>query len=240
MVRKTAPAFIAALATLVAAPAYAQKPTGNGSESGSHYTLNIIGHEKEKLADMTGSKRHTIFVDIDFSDATPTSPTPLASLNRKNKIFLEEGPFQVIDGNAWDGATFQLPAPDCSGLTVEATNLECDYRVYIRGLGSPQNNPYAQMTTCAIADGGAQGTGDDTYQCSTETVTVSRSKGRSSFTNVTKQLLTACLDTFDDFNFDGQCDERVELFDDDFYQYFWDYDNFGLRLAQLRFYPVRP
>jgi hypothetical protein len=26
------------------------------------------------------------------------------------------------------------------------------------------------------------------------------------------------------------------LFEDDFFQYFWDYDNNGLRLAQLRFY----
>jgi hypothetical protein len=242
MLRKAAPAFVAvALVTFAAAPAFAQKITGNGSESGSHYTLNIIGMEKEKQADLTGSYRHTIFVDIDYSDATPKSPTPLASLNPKNKIFLEEGPFRVIDGNAWDGAVFQLPAPDCEGLTVSATNLDCDYRVYVRGLGSPQNNPSAQITTCAIDDAGTPGTtADDTFQCSTETVTVSRNKGKSSFTNVTKQLLTACMDTFDDGNFDGLCDERVELFDEDFYQYFWDYDNNGLRLAQLRFYPLKP
>lgn len=242
MFSKVAPVAALALVSLVTGPAYAQKPTGNGSESGSHYNLNIIGVEKEKAADMTGSHRHTIFVDIDYSDATPTSPTSIATLSRKNKIFLEEGDFQVLDGNAWDGAVFRLPAPNCEGLTVSATNLECDYRVYLRGLGSPQNNPYANMTTCGIDAGldGQSDTADDAFQCSTETVTVSRTRGKSSFTNVTKELLTLCMDTFDDGNFDGSCDARIELFDEDFYQYFWDYDNHGLRLAQLRFYASNP
>ena len=31
--------------------------------------------------------------------------------------------------------------------------------------------------------------------------------------------------------------DTAVLFDSDFYQYFWDYDNNGLRLVQLRFYP---
>lgn len=227
------------LLTALAFPAFAQ--TGNGAPNGSHYNLNIIGTEKAKSADMTGSNRHTIFVDIDYHDATPTSPTPLTSLNPKNKIFLQEGPFQVIDGNAWDGALFQLPAPDCTGLTVDATNLECSYSVWVRGLGSPKNNPYANITTCAKDAGGdlLSGTGDDTYQCSTETVTVERRKGKSTFTNVTKELLTMCVD-LDGIIESQPCDERIELFDDDFYQYFWDYDNFGLRLAQLRFYPKNP
>jgi hypothetical protein len=32
--------------------------------------------------------------------------------------------------------------------------------------------------------------------------------------------------------------ERVGIFDDALQGYFWDYDNQGLRLAQLRFYPI--
>ena len=32
---------------------------------------------------------------------------------------------------------------------------------------------------------------------------------------------------------------RIPIFDSTFYQYFWDYDNHGLRLVQLRFYPVQ-
>ena len=224
----------AAVASVAASPALAQ--TGNGAPSGPHYTLNIIGMAAEntedcKNAEMTGSHRHTIFVDIDFSDPTPKVPTPIAQLNRRNKIFLFEGPFRVLDGNACDGdeAEFQLPAQDCAVETVQQV-LDCDYDVYIRALGSPQGTPHAVVTTCGIA-------ADNTFQCSLEEVTVTRNKGKSSFQNVTRELTTLCIDTFDDMNFDGQCDERVVLFDDDFIQYFWDYDNFGLRLAQIRFYP---
>ena len=232
--------FLAGL-TLVAAPGYAQ--TGNGAPSGAHYNLNIIGvkaadTEDCKKAEMTGSNRHTIFVDLDFSDPTPKVPTGIMSLNRRNKIYLQEGPFQVIDGNACDGdeAIFQLPLQSCATATVETVS-DCAYDVFIRGLGSPQGNPQAVVTTCGIDDAGTPLIdGDDTFQCSLESVTVTRTKGKSSFTNVTKELTTLCIDTFDDGVFDGQCDDRVVLFEDDFAQYFWDYDNNGLRLAQLRFY----
>ena len=229
--RKCISGFTVMLVAALAVPAYAQ--TGNRAPSGSHYSLNIIGVDKEKKADLTGSHRHTIFVALDSSDPTPTDPTPIAELSRKNKIFLQEGPFQVIDGNAWDGATFQLPAPDCDVLSVQDVD-GCDYAVYIRGLGSPSGNPSADLTTCQSGD--FDGDSTEEFQCSTETVHVERRKGRSTFENVTKKLLTLCLDT----ELDGvvRCDTRAQLFDNDFYQYVWDYDNHGLRLAQLRFYPT--
>lgn len=221
--------------SLVAVPALAQN--GNGAPSGSHYNLNLIGMANCKSADMTGSDRHTIFVLLNYSDATPTDPTAIAQLDRKNKIFLQEGDFQVIDGNACDGATFQLPQNACSSWgtypTVPASG--CTYDVFIRGLGSPQNDPYAQMTTCRIDNDPTSPT-YNTYQCSTETVTVERNKGKSTFQNVTRELTSLCLDT----NADTRCDTRVQLFTSEFYQYFWDYDNHGLRLAQLRFYPREP
>jgi hypothetical protein len=229
-----------ALAIALAIPfTFAVAFAGNGAPSGSHYNLNIIGQDTCKSGDMTGSNRHTIFVLLDYNDFTPTSPTPIASLDKRNKIFLQEGPFQVIDGNACDGAIFQLPKNECDTLTVEEVS-GCDYDVYIRGLGSPKNNPYAEMTTCRIDTLGTPSTADDVYQCSTETITVSRNRGKSSFTNVTKQLTTLCLDTYVDLNYDGKCDLRATLFENEFYQYFWDYDNHGLRLAQLRFYPRVP
>jgi hypothetical protein len=203
--------------------------TGNGATSGSHYNLNLIGQDTCKSQPLTDSNRHTIFVDLNFHDGTPTDPTSTVSLNSKNKIFLQEGPFQVIDGNACDGAIFQLPKNDCATLTVPTVS-GCDYDVYIRGLGSPQGNPYALMTTCR------KDNTTDTFQCSTETVRVDRLKGKSSFDNVTKELTTLCLNT----DLIAGCDTRVTLFESSMYQYFWDYDNFGLRLAQLRFYPRVP
>ena len=108
------------------------------------------------------------------------------------------------------------------------------YLVYARALGKPGGN--ANMTTCATGagDDGVLGTNDDEIVCSTESVLLVRTKGKSSFTNVTKQLTTLCLDT------DGNnvCDTRVGIFEDGLVNFFWDFDNNGLRLAQLRFYPL--
>jgi hypothetical protein len=58
--RKALPLMLLGLA--VAVPATAQ--TGNGAPNGSHYSLNIIGVENPKTADLTGSERHTIFVAL--------------------------------------------------------------------------------------------------------------------------------------------------------------------------------
>ncbi len=219
---------------LAAIPVLAQ--TGNGAPNGSHYNLNLIGMDNCKSAAMTDSNRHTIFVLLNYSDATPTNPTAITSLDKKNKIFLQEGDFQVLDGNACDGAVFQLPQNACTNWgTTGVPASGCTYSVFVRGLGSPQNDPYAQMTTCRIDNDPASPT-FGTYQCSTETVTVDRNKGKSTFQNVTRELTSLCLDT----NADTTCDTRVQLFTSDFYQYFWDYDNHGLRLAQLRFYPKQP
>ena len=37
---------------------------GNEAPNGAHYNLNIIGMDKEKTADMTGSNGHVIFVGL--------------------------------------------------------------------------------------------------------------------------------------------------------------------------------
>lgn len=162
---------------------------------------------------------------------------------KKNKIFLTEGGFQVLDGNACDGdgAAFQLagnpytcPPEDPQCLTTDTTSAS--YTVWARALGSPKNNPSATINTCAT-DAGADlifGTADDVLVCSTESVLLVRSKGKSRFDNVTQELTTLCLDT----DASGSCDTRVGLFDTSLQGFLWDYDNNGLRLAQLRFYPV--
>jgi hypothetical protein len=47
--------------------------------------------------------------------------------------------------------------------------------------------------------------------------------------------LRRCSRRYADFNADGIV-ERYPLFSDSTMQYYWDYDNQGLKLAQLRFY----
>lgn len=174
--------------------------TGNGSLSGSHYQLNIIGVPKGKKVDMTTGGR--IFV----------------ALSGNTKIMLNEGStFNVLDANGTDGtASFQLPNPDPtnSGTT--------SYSVYARAVGTPGGS--ANMSTCATDPL----TG--TVVCSNETyVAVKGTK----FTNVSQQLLYI----YADLNGDGVT-ERYPLFDSRLENYFWNYDNSGLKVLQLRFYPV--
>jgi hypothetical protein len=177
---------------------------GNGAPSGSHYTLNLIGVPRDKTATMTGAEGRVIFT----------------KLSGNTKINLQEGSFQVLDANGTDGngASFQLPNPDPDGDGVTA------YSVYARALGQPGGSAVA--TSCVTDITG-------TY-CSTENVVLVRGSGKSSFDNVSKELLTLCLDT----DGDGVCDTRTSLFSDQLASYSWSYDNSGLRLAQLRFYEI--
>ena len=182
-------------------PAFAV--TGNGSLSGAHYNLNIIGVPKAKSADMTNSEGHRIFV----------------KLTGNVSISLKEGDFQVLDGNGTDGkAAFQLPNPDPDNDGVTA------YSVYARALGKPGGS---SMTTPYIIDA------DGNTWYSTTSMVLVRGAGKSSFDNVSKELLYVWVD----IDGDGVLDS-LPLFGDATYQYFWDYDNNGLKLAQLRFYEV--
>ncbi len=196
--------FIGTLAVALVVP-FAAVSAGNGAPSGPHYTLNVIGVDQPKTQPLDDTSRHTIFVPLQGSC----------------RINLAEGDYQVLDGDCFDGdgAAFQLPDPDPDGDGVTA------YSVYARALGKPGGSAVA--TTCFEDAGG------DTW-CSAESVVLVRGTGKSTFKNVSKELLSLCLDT----DGDRICDIRTSLFDDDNVDYFWSYDNDGLRLAQLRFYEI--
>ncbi len=207
---------------------------GNGAPSGSHYNLNIIGVEKGKKPEMKDSNGHVIFVKLGKTNRVTT------------KIWLKEGPFQVLDANGTDsdGAAFQLPANDCEAPldADDDTTIDCDditnYTVWVRALGKPGGS--AIINTCRSDTTDVYGdTAVDEY-CSTESVEVTSETGRGKkvFDNVTRELTTICVDYLDEFGelgTDGVCDSREQLFDY-IEDYWWTYDNNGLRLAQLRFY----
>jgi len=116
--------------------------------------------------------------------------------------------FMVTDGNGTDGvAEFQMPF-----------DVADSYSVWVRGSGKPGDDIYANMKLCAL---------DLTtldpldYICSTG-YTIERPKGQRKFVDVSSQLL-----------FIGS----VPVFDPMYQDYFWSYQNNGLKLAQLRFYP---
>lgn len=137
------------------------------------------------------------------------------------KINLTPGDFSVLDGNCTDNspAAFQLPNPDPDG---DGTT---DYTVWARPLGKPGGK--ATATTCATDPT----TGEEV--CSLESSAFVRNKGKSSFENVSKGFLTVL---YDDDGDASTAPIRVSIFDDRLQDYFWNYDNKGLKLLQLRFY----
>lgn len=138
------------------------------------------------------------------------------------KIDLVEGAtFAVLDDNCTDDgvASFQLPNPDPtnSGQTT--------YSVFARALGKPGGT--STTTTCATDPT----TG--TVYCSIYSSVLVRTSGKQSFTNVSKELLYVYAAIGDSGTV-----QRFPLFDTTLQDYFWDYQNGGLRLAQMRFYEV--
>jgi hypothetical protein len=228
------------LALAIVTPAFAGG--GNGAPSGPHYNLNIIGVPKNKTALMkddglTGQYGHAIFVKEDGV----------------SKIMLIEGSvFQVLDKNGTDGdgAAFQLPATD-TGVITDQPGAECTlynsdgtvdedgvpdlddyyvcgsgtsvYSVFARALGNPRG--MAVMMLCGETDDGIE-------VCSTANQLELNASGRpAKFENVTANLLYLYNVTID-----GAFYKRIPLFSDLLQGYFWNYDNNGLKLLQLRFY----
>jgi hypothetical protein len=103
--------------------------------------------------------------------------------------------------------------------------------VWARALGKPGGS--ATTTTCATVQG--------ELLCSMENTVLTRNKGKSSFTDVTNELTSLLVNYCTEY-VDDECTTytltRVALFAGDTEDWFWNYANNGLRLAQLRFYEV--
>lgn len=204
---------------------------GNGAPSGPHFNLNIIGVAKDKSIDEKAAG-HVIFVDLDG----------------RTRINLREGDFAVLDKNGTDGqAAFQLPNPDpnCDGVT--------DYSVFVTGRGKPGGS--ADMQSCYYYDVDLDGIiqADEEFCADDVTGGVSsitiEAKRNNKFVNESRNLLF--VDYCSEWEYvlidglpvaTGNCLDWdvMPLFGDDTENFFWEYDNSGLRLAQLRFYPDLP
>jgi hypothetical protein len=226
--------------------AFAQDYVGNGApKAPKAYSLNIIGVPGDKNPDMSNSG-HRIFVP----------------LNGTAKIELIEGAdFAVLDANGTDGpAQFQLPDPGLDPYVVggDMTGVDTisDYSVFVRPLGPPGG--WATITTCAdlldssfggllpgsfvkaLNRAGAFG-GYASVEQVGQDITL-RQKGKSIFQNVTAQLLTIVFKVEVDTTGDGITDltvyVRVPIFDPIIENEYWEYDNSGLKILQVRFYEV--
>jgi hypothetical protein len=195
--------------SLPVAPLLGNGFPGNGQ--GTLYKMNVIGHPGSLSSDIIGGAGKRIFV----------------RLNGNTRILLSPGPFDILDANGTDGtAAFQLPDPDPDG---DGTTW---YGVYIRPKGKPGTS--MRMTTCGTGDFDKDPTTPDEELCSLEVAVLVRGKGKPSVQNVSKELLTMCVDTDGDL----KCDERIFLFDDRASNYLWSVDNLGLRNAEVRFLEI--
>ena len=251
--RKTIIGIFVLIITLSMGTAFAEQPdegtTGNGSPQVKKlFSLNIIGVSKDKTVDMDNSG-HRIFVPLEG----------------KAKINLVEGEFAVIDANGTDrdGATLQLPKPGLDpylvGDKVDADTMS-DYSVFVRPLGKPGG--WATITTCAdlledneeflsLLPGKFEKTLNDSCEfggiASVEQVgslITLRETGKSTFKNVTAELLTIVLKVDVEVEIDVDVYEiqtvyvRVPIFDEMLENEYWEYDNHGLKILQVRFYEI--
>jgi len=207
-----------AAALAVTTPGAVRAQTGNGAPSGPHYNLNIIGVSHDKNPNMDGGSGNVIFVALGTKHGSPVS----------TKILLNQsaaaGVFEVLDKNGTDGeASFELPAPG-------------SYTVWARALGTPGGQ--AKITTCAT-DPSLTGT-DAAIVCSTLNEVFVRGTSKSTFRPVTDALTTITLDPVANLALVTTCGgTTVSLFDPCLEGFFWQYDNNGLKLLQVRFYPNR-
>ena len=193
------------------------------------YLVNIIGVDNGKHAEMTDSRRRTIFVD----------------LHGPSKINLVEGDFEVRDGNATKGspAVLALPDPDVDG----DGELDGIYSVSARALGSPGGA--ANIATCAelidelevaLTGRNRKSAVDEHAYCTFEekSVNLERKNGKPMWDDVTDELLTITIEIelhSEAGNVIGIQELTIPLFDDRLESQFWEYTNDGLRLVQVRF-----
>ena len=173
-----------------------------------------------------------------------------------NGMFWDSDGDGVIEDNGQDAALDHLVscnmAVDENGVPVplgEGVELvpTARYQVWARALGTPGGSAVA--TTCATVDG--------ELNCSLENVVMTRTGRKSVFADVTNQLTSMvvgyCRDEVVEIDGVLQCVAdattpvigsgdvdwtRIALFAGNTQDWFWNFDNNGLRLTQLRFYEL--
>jgi hypothetical protein len=224
--------------------------------SGPHYTLSILGGKAcgSVPSGAGGGSRHTIFVPLTTVGDSPNGAEPesLSPDATDTSIYLIQGPtFAVCNGDACTaavdcagnslgktGAVFQLPCDvlSATGTTsntcTQASVNSATYCVFAAALGKPGGQ--ATATTCATDIA----TGD--VVCSTNNLLLVRSKGGPKVQNATDALttLTCAAGTTGCPCASGTC--TFEIFNTLFTGFLWDYDNAGLKNAQVRFYLEPP
>jgi hypothetical protein len=235
-------------------------------EGGHDYRLNIIGVPKDKTASMDNNDGRRIFVQLQSDNQVTAPGGKNNQLSKgggddQNHIYLcnstngendvndprcdawrasHTNEFGVIDANATDGDGAILAVPDPCADDDPLTACTPSYSVWARTHG-PSGS--ATITTCADETGTGFDGVDDVW-CGSNGITLyAKTKKAVDITGnllhmtvtidgVTNPELAGCLgiSTTTSTTLD------VFLFDRCFENYFWNYDNNGLKLLELRFY----
>ena len=232
---------------------------GNGAPQAKKLgQVNIIGVKNPKTDNMDDKSGGVIFVALDGKSKI--------NLVENTEAGLDENAFVVLDKNGTDadGALLALPAPDLDpyrvGQDMTGVDTMSAYSVFVRPLGKPGG--WATITTCAqLVDSTFGGLLSGTFirtlnkECEWDDALASveqvgqdilkREKGKSTFQNVTAELLTIVFKVEVQIGVDSEGNPitiieyiRVPIFDDIIQGEYWEYDNHGLKLCQVRFYDV--
>jgi hypothetical protein len=209
--------------------------------------LNLIGvkSDKDKNDNMENKAAgNVIFVGLGAEGEPDTTEISL----------IQGTDFAVLDKNGTDGeASFQLPPTGLDPYIVGqkgTANTMSEYSVFIRALGTPGGK--ATMQTCAEVAAAlapwintktgkaltAPGVGETV--CSLEVITntmLVRNSSKPKFINVTAELLTILFQV----TLEGGevIYVRVPLFSSLLENYYWKYDNEGLKNCEIRFYDCK-
>jgi hypothetical protein len=220
--------------------AFAGNLSTGGTLSGKHYTINLIGHKNAYNGNGDTSNGSTIFIPLKTTNnSTSFACEEVGSNNQVQFIddqlptFTNVEPANGVRINFKAGTSFDITDRDATDgsaevvVPVAGAGKYITYDVYMRVLGKPN--------TCMDIDGYAYDQQQGMWFLSGH-VDVNRTTGKSTFVKVT--------DLFDVWFCNvvaGVCDpatvREISVFDDVFDGYFWQIQNDGTRLVQIRLYP---
>ena len=235
-------------------------------QPGFDWKVTIIGVPKDKSADMDNNNGRRIFVQLwsDNEVTNPggkNNHLVKGGGDDQNHIYLcnstnDEGDssdprcaaygnpdnWGVIDANATDGDGALLAVPDPCAGSSSIDGCTPRYSIWARARAGAN----AEITTCGTEDAPYDGT-TDTW-CGSNGIVLYPTHGRKAvdvsdnllFMTIllsgTNDELENCINGTTGVDYPAGGEYDIYLFDRCFQDYFWNYDNNGLKNLELRFY----